>query len=80
MLRNKLCRLAIAIWPLVASGCGGSSATVEPGIMEETQHSHYHVHAVDASHGHTHPGLDAFGGHTHPHAHLHRHSDNEAHM
>ena len=37
--------------------------------MVEAQHTHYHVHAVDASHEHAHSGHDALGGHTHSHQH-----------
>lgn len=69
-------------WTMVAAlllqtlcGCGGSGADriLEPGIMNEAQHSHYHVHASDASHDHSHAGES--GGHTH--THLHNHSIDE---
>jgi hypothetical protein len=60
---------AIVLLTMFASGCGsGNDATTRP-IMTEGQHRHYHVHAPDAKHDHTHP-KGVLGGHVHAHKHL----------
>lgn len=58
----------IGVLTLAVGGCGGSDTSSE-AIMVEALHSHYHVHAVDAAHEHTHPGNSVFGGHEHSHQH-----------
>jgi hypothetical protein len=59
--------IAVSVLALVASGCGDGTASSR-GIMTEADHSHYHVHAVDASHDHSHAD-GAVGGHEHAHQH-----------
>src|SRR5688500_10371781 len=58
---------AVVLLILFATGCGSSDATTRP-IMTEAQHSHYHVHAPDVKHDHTHPE-GVVGGHSHAHQH-----------
>ena len=68
----KKCKVWIAIPTLLLEafcGCGSSDQTLEPGMMNEGQHTHYHVHAADASHEHSHS--QELGGHTHTHSHNH---------
>jgi hypothetical protein len=64
--------LAVAFVALLIGGCGRTGDSSHP-VMTEAQHTHYHVHAVDASHEHSHPG-DDLGGHTHTHQHPEDHS------
>jgi hypothetical protein len=59
--------LVLGVLALVISGCSDSDKTLSPGVMGQAEHSHYHVHAVDAAHEHTHP--DQLGGHSHSHKH-----------
>jgi hypothetical protein len=54
---------------LACCGCGTPDQALEPGMMNEAQHTHYHVHAADASHEHSHS--QKLGGHTHTHSHNH---------
>jgi hypothetical protein len=59
--------MVLSMLAVVASGCGDNSASSR-SIMTEADHSHYHVHAVDASHDHSHAD-GAVGGHEHAHQH-----------
>jgi hypothetical protein len=52
---------------LIATGCGGANPS-DP-VMGEKEHSHYHVHAIDASHEHSHEDDGIIGGHVHSHQH-----------
>lgn len=59
----------VGVLTLAVGGCGGSGDAASHAMMTEAQHSHYHVHAVDAAHEHTHPDDVALGGHVHSHQH-----------
>jgi hypothetical protein len=63
--------LVTGLMALLAMGCGGESSAP---IMVESDHSHYHVHGVDASHEHSH-GDDTVGGHAHSHRHSEKRDD-----
>jgi hypothetical protein len=60
--------LAVGFLTLVAGGCGSADQALSPPIMDQSRHTHYHVHAADASHEHSHAD-GAVGGHEHSHEH-----------
>ena len=69
MVTYQRTALIVGLLTLAVCGCSrGTNETLEPGMMNEAEHTHYHVHAVDATHEHTHSAL---GGHTHTHKHPH---------
>lgn len=72
MVTHQHKSLIVALLTFALCGCShATNETLEPGVMDEAEHSHYHIHAADASHEHSHANLDAFGGHTHSHKHPH---------
>jgi hypothetical protein len=66
MISHSFRTVAAGWLTFLAGGCGGTDTSAP--IMVEPMHSHYHVHAVDASHQHSHAD-GAMVGHVHSHQH-----------
>jgi hypothetical protein len=66
MLSDGKATFALGLLIFITTGCGGAETSAP--VMTEPKHSHYHVHAADASHEHSHAD-DKLGGHEHSHQH-----------
>ena len=61
-------RMALAALLCSVASCSETLIPHRTGALDQAQHTHYHVHAVDVSHEHIHGGSDT-GGHAHDHVH-----------